>query len=86
MVTKLLEAAQVAPYFWIDDVHVTGIIAEKIGLTPTSMSGLFLSPIKADLLVRLKNLANIEYMSKYILGPTDLSSAKMLQIWRAIPA
>ena len=32
-ITPLLDAAKVTPYFWIDDVYVTGILTEKAGVT-----------------------------------------------------
>jgi len=32
-VRPLLDAAKVSPYFWIDDIYLSGILAEKAGVS-----------------------------------------------------
>jgi hypothetical protein len=38
MVHALYREAQHTPYFWVDDVHVTGTLAKKINLTHQPVS------------------------------------------------
>lgn len=40
VIYKLYMEAQVTPYFWIDDVHITGILAGKQNITQTDLGGL----------------------------------------------
>ncbi|VVC39485.1 Hypothetical protein CINCED_3A025601 [Cinara cedri] len=43
VIYKLYTGAQVTPYFWIDDVHITGTIAVKQNITKTDMSEIAVS-------------------------------------------
>lgn len=36
IIHNLYNQAQITPYFWIDDVHITGTLAQKINITITS--------------------------------------------------
>lgn len=81
VVPKLLSVAQSIPYFWIDDVHVTGVIAEMVGVTRTPLSSLILSGKRMNLLTSL----GPEYAGKFLFGPPDLSVDKVSKIWKAIP-
>uniref|UniRef100_A0A182PDR8 Hexosyltransferase n=1 Tax=Anopheles epiroticus TaxID=199890 RepID=A0A182PDR8_9DIPT len=48
---KLYREAQRQPFFWIDDVHITGTVAQQVNVTITPMDGLYLdSEAKSDLL------------------------------------
>lgn len=80
VVPRLLKEAQNTPYFWIDDVHITGVIAQKIGVVRTPLSSLVLTQIRAGL---LKNLGP-EYAGQFVFGPPDLSVDRIRQLWRAI--
>lgn len=40
VIYKLYTEAQVSPYFWIDDVHITGTIADKQNITQTDLGEL----------------------------------------------
>ncbi|XP_053677288.1 uncharacterized protein LOC128727404 [Anopheles nili] len=47
----LYREAQRQPFFWIDDVHITGTVAQRVNVTVTPMDGLYLdSDAKRDLL------------------------------------
>ncbi|KAJ0171194.1 hypothetical protein K1T71_013393 [Dendrolimus kikuchii] len=81
VVSRLLKEAQLTPYFWIDDVHITGVIAQKIGVARTPLSSLVLTQIRAGL---LKNLGP-QYAGQFVFGPPDLSVDKISQLWKAIP-
>ncbi|XP_026733571.1 beta-1,3-galactosyltransferase 5-like [Trichoplusia ni] len=81
VVPRLLKAAQSTPYFWIDDVHITGVIAQKIGIPRTSLSSLILSQGKVNML----KVLGPEYVGPFVLGPPDLTSDRIMEIWKAIP-
>uniref|UniRef100_A0A2A4JLU4 Hexosyltransferase n=2 Tax=Heliothis virescens TaxID=7102 RepID=A0A2A4JLU4_HELVI len=81
VVPRLLKTAQSTPYFWIDDVHITGVIAEKIGVARTPLSSLILTPSNVN---RLK-LFGPKYVGPFVLGPPDLTTDKIIDIWSSIP-
>lgn len=81
VVIRLLEGAQEAPYFWIDDVHITGVIAQHIGVARTSIDSLILSTSRAHILQSL----GPKYSGSFLFGPQDLSVSQMRNIWKAIP-
>lgn len=81
VIPRLLTVAQNIPYFWIDDVHITGVIAEMIGVTRTPLSSLILTSKRMNLLTSLGH----EYAGEFLFGPPDLSIDKVSQIWKAIP-
>lgn len=74
-------AAQSIPYFWIDDVHITGVCAEKIGVPRTVLSSLILSQSR----LKTVKLHGPQSTDPFILGPPDLTSAGIKELWRAIP-
>ncbi|XP_075986984.1 beta-1,3-galactosyltransferase 5 [Anticarsia gemmatalis] len=81
VVPRLLKTAQSTPYFWIDDVHITGVCAQKIGVARTTFTSLILTPNKVNLLTML----GPDYAGPFIFGPPDLSSERIKEIWKAIP-
>lgn len=46
--SALFTQAQKEPYFWIDDVHVTGTIAKKLNITHTALGNLGLSEASTE--------------------------------------
>lgn len=81
VIPKLLKTAQSIPYFWIDDVHITGVCAQMIGVTRTPLSKLILSQTK----VKMLQILGPKYVGPFLLGPPDLSSVKIKEIWKSIP-
>jgi len=55
VIYKLYMEAQVTPYFWIDDVHITGTIAAKQNITQTDLGELVVN--ESDVLDD-KNISN----------------------------
>ncbi|KAG6448263.1 hypothetical protein O3G_MSEX005403 [Manduca sexta] len=80
VVPQLLKAAQNTPYFWIDDVHITGDLAQKIGVARTQLSNLILSSRKADVLAKL----GPRYAGHFLFGPPDLKVERINQLWHAL--
>ncbi|XP_031784084.1 beta-1,3-galactosyltransferase 5 [Nasonia vitripennis] len=67
VVFLLYKEAQKQPYFWIDDVHITGTLAKNINLTQTSLHSMILSENMMKLL-----LQNSKIKKKFFLGPPNL--------------
>ncbi|XP_049881517.1 beta-1,3-galactosyltransferase 5-like [Pectinophora gossypiella] len=81
VIPRLLTVAQNIPYFWIDDVHITGVAAEKIMVDRTPLLSLILSSRRVKLLTSM----GPEYAGQFLFGPPDLSTDKITEIWKAIP-
>ncbi|KAL0859398.1 hypothetical protein ABMA27_010587 [Loxostege sticticalis] len=81
VVPRLLTAAQNLPYFWIDDVHITGICAQMIGVTRTPLSSLILNKRRSNLLT----MFGLDSVGPFLFGPPDLSLDTINKIWKAIP-
>uniref|UniRef100_A0A1A9ZWJ2 Hexosyltransferase n=1 Tax=Glossina pallidipes TaxID=7398 RepID=A0A1A9ZWJ2_GLOPL len=69
VVFRLYSAAQQYKYFWIDDVHITGVLAQQSNLTITTLSSYVL---------RSDNYQQL------ITGKTDLSDIEFLFAWHSI--
>lgn len=63
----LYREAQKEPYFWIDDVHITGVLARKINITHTSLDSLVLTTENMHNL--LQNRSN---QRDFLFGPPNL--------------
>ncbi|KAL4712449.1 hypothetical protein ACJJTC_007465 [Scirpophaga incertulas] len=81
VVPRLLNVAQNLPYFWIDDVHITGICAQQIGVARTPLASLILNKHRLDLLTSF----GPDSAGPFIFGPPDLNVDKIKTIWKAIP-
>lgn len=71
IVFRLYTAAQNSKYFWIDDVHITGVLAEKTNTTITTSSHYVLYSDECD---------------QILTGKTDLSKTEFLFAWHSISA
>jgi len=67
VVFPLYQEAQKEPFFWIDDVHVTGTLAKKINVSQTSMSSMILSENTMKILLR-----NSDIKKNFVFGPPNL--------------
>ncbi|XP_028178407.1 beta-1,3-galactosyltransferase 5-like [Ostrinia nubilalis] len=81
VVPRLLATAQSLPYFWIDDVHITGICAQMIGVARTPLSSLILNKHRTNLLT----MFGPDSVGQFLFGPPDLNLDKINTIWKAIP-
>lgn len=64
----LYREAQKEPYFWIDDVHITGTLARKVNLTQTSLHYLMLTNENMQDL-----LSNPRSHREFLFGPPNLT-------------
>ncbi|XP_065359389.1 serine/threonine-protein kinase phg2 [Calliphora vicina] len=68
---RLYSAAQNSKYFWIDDVHITGVLAQQTNTTITTSSHYVLYSDECD---------------QILTGKTDLSKTEFLFAWHSISA
>lgn len=68
----LYREAQKEPYFWIDDVHITGTVARKVNLTQVSLHTLVLS--KKD---KNEILSNSGFSKDFLFGSPDLTEEEI---------
>lgn len=66
---RLYQAAQHAGYFWVDDVHITGVLAEQTNTTITDLQPYVL--YSSDLALLLK-------------GDRELNEQEFLFTWHSI--
>ncbi|KAM7355413.1 uncharacterized protein ACRADG_001474 isoform 1-T8 [Cochliomyia hominivorax] len=71
IIFRLYVAAQKSKYFWIDDVHITGVLAQQTNTTITTSSHYVLYSDECD---------------DILTGKTDLSSTEFLFAWHSISA
>ncbi|XP_057326187.1 beta-1,3-galactosyltransferase 5-like [Microplitis mediator] len=64
----LYKEAQKEPYFWIDDVHITGTVARKVNLTHSSLHSLVLKNGDMEEL-----LSNPNIHREFLFGPPNLA-------------
>ncbi|XP_051176632.1 lactosylceramide 1,3-N-acetyl-beta-D-glucosaminyltransferase-like [Leptopilina boulardi] len=64
---SLYRQAQKEPFFWIDDVHVTGTIASKVNVTRNSLNSLALSLKEQDYI-----LLNSNCSKNFLFGSLNL--------------
>ncbi|KAJ8707482.1 hypothetical protein PYW08_010734 [Mythimna loreyi] len=77
VVPRLLKAAQTLPFFWVDDVHITGIIAAQIGVQRTPWSSLVMDEVE------LTKKWFRPYSAKSLFFGHDLTLEEMMEIWNA---
>ncbi|KAI5635321.1 galactosyltransferase domain-containing protein [Phthorimaea operculella] len=81
VIPQLLVTAQNIPYFWIDDVHITGVIAGKAGINRTPLSSLVLTKKRGNMLTA----RGPESAGQFLFGPQDLKVSRIVEMWKAIP-
>ena len=75
----LYREAQREPYFWIDDVHITGTLARKVNLTHTSLHSLILTGKDMH-----KLLENPNDRKEFLFGPPDLTERNIKALHKLI--
>lgn len=82
----LYRETQNLPYFWIDDVHVTGDAAEKANISSTHLNTTaFIPKLKIiDLLNNWNDPISIEQMKTFIFSGSGLSERDSKTLWSII--
>lgn len=76
VVFQLYKEAQNTQYFWIDDVYVTGIVAQKLNLSHVDFSDLVLNQEESS------NPAKIRKV--FLLGGYNVNVMKIKELWKYI--
>ncbi|XP_052861045.1 uncharacterized protein LOC128268075 [Anopheles cruzii] len=78
---ELYREAQRQPFFWIDDVHITGTVAQNVNVTITPMDSLYLDEEqKGELLSRKLSAAGLVF---FFTNP-NLPMDEIRRLWYAV--
>ena len=77
----LYREAQKEPFFWIDDVHITGTLAKKTNLTQTSIHPMILSENSMKVLLKQSQLRR-----DFFFGPPNLMENGIRALYSAVTA
>ncbi|XP_055621807.1 beta-1,3-galactosyltransferase 9 [Toxorhynchites rutilus septentrionalis] len=78
---QLYQEAQQQPYFWIDDVHLTGTIAKRINASITPTGTLLLNKHQKDAIIAEKLNATEQL---FFFTPPDLRETEIRKLWKAV--
>ena len=82
VVFLLYREAQRSEYFWLDDVHVTGILAARAKLSHIPIGRLMLPRQKVKLLLGSKGKGS--EIGVFLFGPADLSRTDIRGLWQLV--
>ncbi|GLH01495.1 Beta-1,3-galactosyltransferase brn, partial [Gryllus bimaculatus] len=78
----LYREAQRVPYFWIDDVHVTGTLAARVNLSQTPLLSLALTRLQMEALVDAPpGAAPPPYAAHFLFGSPDMHEDELYKLW-----
>lgn len=82
VVRLLLETTQNLPYFWIDDVQITGVAAARVGLEHTDMSSLYMDWARVKLLLS----EGLDSVGKFLVAQIESTpkTELIIEIWNCI--
>lgn len=80
---QLYREAMHQPYFWIDDVHITGTIAQRINVSITPTDTMLLNRTQKDAIV--EGRANATDQLFFFTTP-DLREGEIRKLWKAVTA
>lgn len=75
----LYREAQMNEYFWIDDVHITGTLVEKVHVVHTNVIPLVLSRQNVDEVTINRNFVSVSKM--FLYGWPNLSEKEIRALW-----
>lgn len=81
VVWKLYNEAQQSKYFWIDDVHITGTLAQKVNLNITAMGKMYLT---GEPLKQIFDGNFNETNTEFIFANADLVENEIRSLWYAV--
>lgn len=80
VVFELYREAQRSEYFWIDDVHITGILAKRLNLKHTPLENLVLSKGEVNKIIEMNSTEN----SVFLYGSPDLKQDVIYKLWNVV--
>lgn len=81
VVFRLYREAQQTPYFWIDDVHVTGTLARQINLNITKLGKYYMNDKQRDSIFNGK-LHLIEMEPMFLFTEPNLIEKQIRKLWQ----
>jgi hypothetical protein len=88
VVRPLYLEAQRLPYFWIDDVHITGTVASKINISITNFDDAYLTwSQQRDLLSTETAVTNSELLSvthSFLFSWPNLAEMEIRKLWKLV--
>lgn len=81
VIFALYKEAQKADYFWIDDIHITGTLTEKIHLTHTDIEHLVISPQDLRYIV---NDYSYNLSKPFLYGRANLEEKEIRALWKFV--
>lgn len=85
---ELYRKAQDTPYFWVDDVHVTGTLAKKLNLThepvtPVTLGIAFVNNNTVTCDQRgVKNMPNMPpWVQSFVFSTHNMTASDMESLW-----
>ncbi|XP_059479987.1 beta-1,3-galactosyltransferase 5-like [Neocloeon triangulifer] len=81
---KLYTLAQQEPYFWIDDLLITGFLAKKAGLHHFSTRPWLLDWQMSEDIIRNGSCPYDKDCKKFIFGPSELDPEQIVLLWKIL--
>lgn len=81
-VFMLYREAQRSEYFWIDDVHITGILAKRLDLAHTPLQDFVLTEYQLAKFLRTNGTYRI--VDHFLYGPPDLLQDDIFKLWSIV--
>lgn len=83
VVWRLYQKAQQWPYFWIDDVHITGTLAQHINVSITTFGKYYMNKTRLNALIDGQLQLN-DMKPVFLFTEPNLSAAKIHQLWEIV--
>lgn len=80
-VFRLYREVQRTPYFFFDNLHITGLLPKRCHLKLTNFNSFYLSPRKRRYLLRRRSYIK---RSKFIFGEPNLSERRIRRLWKFV--
>jgi hypothetical protein len=78
---RLYSQAQVTPYFWVDDVYITGLVASKLNITVTPIDGYYLDDEQKEKILS-GDVAASHVL--FIFASPNMSEKDIKELWKAV--
>lgn len=81
VVHRLYREAQQTPYFWIDDVHVTGTLVQQLKINITSLGDYYMDREQRDRLFNGRAQSTPSLMPTFLFTAPDLFEHQIRALW-----
>lgn len=83
VVWRLYQKAQECPYFWIDDVHITGSLAQHVNVSITTFGKYYMNKTRLNALIDGQFQLN-DMKPVFLFTEPNLSARKIRQLWEIV--